>query len=64
MAVSGVACGVQKGERKKRKANEKVSLASAGKDEYDLAEFAAYDEENNDEGAVAAGNQEKKESEK
>ena len=53
-----------KRQKGKRKAKEKVSHASAGKDEYDLAEFAAYDEENNDEGAAAAGNQEKKESEK
>ncbi len=39
-------------------------LSLAGKDEYDLAEFAAYDEENVDEGAGAASNKDKKESEK
>jgi hypothetical protein len=37
---------------------------TGGKDEYDLAEFAAYDEENVDEGAGAAANKDKKESEK
>lgn len=37
----------------------------AGKDDYDLAEFAAYDEENVDNaGGAAAANKDKKESEK
>ena len=53
----------KKGSKTFPLAAQQVLNPPTGKDEYDLAEFAAYDEENADAGA-AAGNTEKKESEK